>query len=189
MVCLDAPRPRNANATRTAILEAALERFAADSYDDVGMRDIARDVGVDAALISRYFGSKEDLFTAVMESCDTGGDLMSGDRAGWGLRVANELIYEQKTAGKFKGLLILLRSIGSAKATEIVQRGAQERFYGPFAQWVGGEDGMVRARLASSLLMGLKISKEVTGGFGLTDAQCEQLRDRLAATLQSFIDD
>ena len=55
------PRPRNAAATRTAILEAARERFAAESYDDVGMRDIARDVGVDAALISRYFGSKDDL--------------------------------------------------------------------------------------------------------------------------------
>ncbi|MEG1028483.1 MAG: TetR family transcriptional regulator [Brevundimonas sp.] len=53
MVLCDAPRPRNANATRQAILEAARERFCSDSYDDVGMRDVARDVGVDAALISR----------------------------------------------------------------------------------------------------------------------------------------
>ena len=66
------PRPRNAAATRTAILDAARERFAAESYDDVGMRDIARDVGVDAALISRYFGSKDDLFLAALDSCGDG---------------------------------------------------------------------------------------------------------------------
>ena len=63
MVLCDAPRPRNANATRQAILEAARERFCSDSYDDVGMRDVARDVGVDAALISRYFGSKAVSYT------------------------------------------------------------------------------------------------------------------------------
>ena len=61
------PRPRSAAATRTAILDAARERFAAESYDDVGMRDIARDVGVAAALISRYFGSKDGLYTACVE--------------------------------------------------------------------------------------------------------------------------
>ena len=55
-------------ATRQAILDVARERFTAHSYDDVGMRDIAREVGVDAALVSRYFGSKEDLFTAALDS-------------------------------------------------------------------------------------------------------------------------
>ena len=34
MLC-PGPRPRNAAATRTAILDAARERFAAESYDDV----------------------------------------------------------------------------------------------------------------------------------------------------------
>ena len=81
MVSCDVARPRNANATRQAILEAARVRFCADSYDEVGMRDVARDVGVDAALISRYFGSKEDLFVAVLESCKNGRDLMDGLRS------------------------------------------------------------------------------------------------------------
>ena len=35
-------RPRNAAATRAALLEAARTLFARDGYDDVGMRDIAR---------------------------------------------------------------------------------------------------------------------------------------------------
>ena len=88
------PRPRNAAATRTAILEAARDRFAAESYDDVGMRDIARDVGVDAALISRYFGSKDDLFLAALDSCSDGSTLMSGDKSEFGRRVAHEIVFE-----------------------------------------------------------------------------------------------
>ncbi len=188
MFCHAAPRPRNAEATRAAILNAALERFARESYDDVGMRDIARDVGVDAALVSRYFGSKEDLFASVMDNCDNGGGLMAGDRATFGARVAREVIFEPKSENKLKGLLILLRSISSTKAMEIVQRGANERFYAPFTQWVGGEDSAVRARLAAGCIMGMAVSREVTGGFGLSPDECDRMADRMGRMLQDIID-
>jgi AcrR family transcriptional regulator len=186
--CQPFTRRRDAAATRGAILDAAMLRFAAESYDDVGMRDIARDVGVDAALVSRYFGSKEDLFCAVLDGCDNGTSLMSGDRADWGRRVARELVYERKPESKLRGMLILLRSIGSAKANELVQRSAQERFHGPFAQWIGDPDGAVRARLAAGLIMGMAIGKELSGGFNLTAEECERMCARLAVTLQGFID-
>ncbi len=183
-----APRPRNAEATRTAILNAALERFSRESYDDVGMRDIARDVGVDAALVSRYFGSKEELFERVLESCDSGSELTNGDRATFGARVAHEVVFEPKRETKLKGLLILLRSIGSAKASEIARSRAQTRFYGPLADWVGGPDGIVRARLAAAFIMGMAISRDVTGGFNMTPAQCRTMADRMARMLQDVID-
>lgn len=188
MFCHVAPRPRNAEATRAAILNASLERFARESYDDVGMRDIAGDVGVDAALVSRYFGSKEDLFASVLSTCDNGGALMAGDRETFGRRVAREVIFEAKSETKLKGLLILLRSIASAKAMEIVQRSANERFYGPFAEWVGGEDGPIRARLAAAFIMGMAVSREVTGGFGFSADQCERMAERMGGMLQDIID-
>lgn len=188
MFCHVAPRPRNAEATRAAILNAAQERFARESYDDVGMRDIAGDVGVDAALVSRYFGSKEDLFTSVLDSCSNGSELMDGDRAQFGRRVAHEVIFEPKKEGKLKGLLIMLRSVGSTKAMELVQRTGSERFFNPFAEWVGGEDAMVRARLAAATIMGMAVSREITGGFGLTPDECERMETRMAGILQGIID-
>jgi len=188
LFCHLTPRPRNAEATRAAILNAARDRFARESYDDVGMRDIAGDVGVDAALVSRYFGSKEELFEVVMDSCDNGGDLMAGDRADFGRRVAREVIFEGKSESKLKGLLILLRSISSTKAMEIVQRGANARFYGPFADWVGGPEAAVSARLAAAFIMGMAVSREITGGFGFTPAQCERMAERMGAVLQELID-
>jgi AcrR family transcriptional regulator len=188
LFCHVAPRPRNAEATRAAILAAARGRFARDSYDDVGMRDIAGDVGVDAALVSRYFGSKEELFVAVLDSCENGADLMAGDRHDFGRRVAQEVVFEAKSESKLRGLLILLRSIGSAKAMELVQRTGHERFFKPFAEWVGGENAAVRARLATGFIMGMAVSREITGGYDLTPADCDRMRDRMAAILQSIID-
>lgn len=188
MFCHVAPRPRNAEATRAAILTAACGRFARESYDDVGMRDIAGDVGVDAALVSRYFGSKEELFVSVLDSCENGADLMAGERQDFGQRIAHEAIFEAKSASKLRGLLILLRSIGSTKAMELVQRAGNERFFKPFADWVGGPDAAVRARLASGFIMGMTVSREITGGYGMTPAECDQMCDRMASILQSIVD-
>ncbi|ORB29895.1 TetR/AcrR family transcriptional regulator [Mycolicibacterium parafortuitum] len=60
-------RPRNAEATRAGILTAARARFGADGYDRTTLRAIAADVGVDPALVIRYFGNKQQLFAAAAE--------------------------------------------------------------------------------------------------------------------------
>lgn len=196
MVICDVPRPRNANATRQAILQAARERFCSESYDDVGMRDIARDVGVDAALISRYFGSKEDLFVAVLDSCKNGRDLMEGAREDFGERLAREIVYGDLApcaadgdGARMRGLLILLRSVGSTKAMDVVQRTSNNRFFEPLTQWIGGADAPVRARLAAGLIMGMAIGRELSDGYSsLDEAQKDSLCRRTAVALQGLID-
>jgi AcrR family transcriptional regulator len=60
-------RPRNATQTRADILASARRRFATDGYDRTTLRAIAADVGVDAAMVTRYFGSKQDLFATATE--------------------------------------------------------------------------------------------------------------------------
>lgn len=52
--------------TRERIREAARELFLADGYRDVTMRAIAAAAGVDVALVSYYFGSKNGVFSAAM---------------------------------------------------------------------------------------------------------------------------
>lgn len=52
--------------TREAIRLAARTRFLTDGYQDVTLRSVAADAGVDVALISYYFGSKQGLFGAAM---------------------------------------------------------------------------------------------------------------------------
>ncbi len=183
------PRPRNAAVTREAIMTAARGRFARYSYDDVGVRDVAGDVGIDAALISRYFGSKEDLFAAVLDSCEPGADLFSGPRESFGARVADQIVFHPKQGDKLQGMQIMLRSIGSAKASEAVQNSANANFFRPFSDWLGGPDAAVRVRIIAGLMMGLAVSRELGGGFGLDEAENRSLRDRLAVKIQALVDD
>ena len=47
---------------------------------------------------------------------------MSGEKSEFGARVANEIVFEPNKAEKLKGMSIMLRSIGSAKAAEMSRR-------------------------------------------------------------------
>ncbi len=60
-------RVRNARETRADILAAARVRFGSDGYERTTLRAVAADVGVDPALVIRYFGNKQDLFAAAAE--------------------------------------------------------------------------------------------------------------------------
>ncbi|MBP2472134.1 AcrR family transcriptional regulator [Crossiella equi] len=60
-------RRRSAPATKAAILEAARARFSAEGFERVRLRDVAADVGVDAAMVVRYFGTKDNLFAEAAE--------------------------------------------------------------------------------------------------------------------------
>ena len=55
-------------ATRAAILEAAKKLFAAKGFGAATVRDICTEAGANIALVSRYFGSKSELYAEVCRS-------------------------------------------------------------------------------------------------------------------------
>lgn len=56
--------------TRDTILAHGKRLFWTLGYANVSVRDVTRAAGVDAALVSRYFGSKLGLFRATLENMD-----------------------------------------------------------------------------------------------------------------------
>ena len=58
-------RPGNAD-TRGEIVQAATRVFAAKGYDGTSLRAVAREAGVDPALVHHYFEGKAGLFVAAM---------------------------------------------------------------------------------------------------------------------------
>src|SRR6516165_5702651 len=105
-------RRRDAAATRQAILEAATGRFAAQGYERAGVREIAADAGVTAALVNRYFGSKEGLFAEVIGRALDMGHLLEGQRGDLADHLARAVVNGGDDApdGVLTPLLLLLHS-------------------------------------------------------------------------------
>jgi AcrR family transcriptional regulator len=63
-----APQKRNANATRAKILQSALGEFSERGFRAASADHIAERCGVNKRMIYYYFGSKEGLYLAALES-------------------------------------------------------------------------------------------------------------------------
>lgn len=62
-----ARRTMSKSETIDELLESAIRHFARDGYEGASLRDIAKEVDVTLSSIDRYFGSKAELFRAVLK--------------------------------------------------------------------------------------------------------------------------
>src|SRR5215468_4946904 len=117
-------RKRDAAATRDATLEAATRRFATQGYERAGVREIAADAGVTAALVNRYFGSKEALFAEVIRRALDMAHLLQGQRANLADHLARVVVYGREDAqdGVLTPLLLLLHSATAPGAVKLFRR-------------------------------------------------------------------
>ena len=61
------PRTRDADRSRTAILDAAETLFAQRGFDSVSLQEIGDAAGLSRGTPNYFFGSKQDLYVAVLE--------------------------------------------------------------------------------------------------------------------------
>ena len=177
-------RKRDAAATRAAILQAARRRFASQPFEQVGVREVAADAGVDAALITRYFGSKEDLFHEVVNDCPDASEIWSGDRSTFGERTAQEIAGKGHEGG-FEHIFVALRSTASPRASQIARGAMKRHLLDPLADWLGGEDREVRARLLLAYFMGGVVSRAMAPEDAATN---EKMLARLSEDVQRVVD-
>ncbi len=179
-------RPRNAVTTRAAILDAARVAFTDMGYASAGVRDIAAVAGVNAALVIRYFGSKEGLFAASVAEGFEIGDLLAGDRATFGERLAWYLFLKEQGGG-FDPLLMLC-SASNAHAAPLLREALDTQFVRPLAAWLGGKDATVRAGLIAAYLTGLSVLRGVLRSESLATAEGETFVALVAPVLQAYAD-
>ena len=181
-------RRRNASATREAILRAALIAFSRSGYDGAGVREIARDAGVTAMLVNRYFGSKEALFSAAVAVIFREARLLSGNLATLSREVSLGLVRETPIAENATDpLLLTLRSASNPKAATILRESISRRFQDPLATSLVGPQAAQRAALCLALIAGFQFMHRVIGLAALTETNSERLARRLEALFQLLI--
>ena len=179
-------RSRNASITKADILSAARTAFANHGYEQVGIREIAAAVGVNAALVVRYFGSKEALFkAAVTEGFNLSG--LISERSEFGQALARYIL-SKRERGQLEPTLALLRSASNPQAAELMRSLLDEQFIRPLAKWLGGENAEVRAGLIAAQILGLALAREVIESKSLNRVKLETLIQESGTLLQALVD-
>ena len=181
--------------TRLAILESAHDAFIKRGYDQLGVREIAAGADVTAALVNRYFGSKQGLLKAVLQDDNDYSELYEGPREEMGLRLARFLISGHLTrkSGELLSvntdrLLIFARSVGCEEALPILREHLAEKITGPLTEALTGGNLEAKASLMMSHFFGFLVIHRVVGAACAVKAKCEAVEELLAASLQTIID-
>lgn len=151
---------RDAVATRQRILDAARQHFLSAGFDQVGVREIARDAGVDPALVNRYFGGKEQLFAEAV----VGPGKIEWLEAATPENLAGLMvdgIFDKDDQHGVEVLGALVRSASDPKAGAIVRRHIETSIIEPFAKLIGGGDADTRASLIVCLFAGITMMHDV----------------------------
>ncbi len=180
------PRSRNATQTRADILKAAQRLFSQRGYEHVGVRDIAAEVGINAALVIRYFGSKDELFAEAVTDAFRLEDLLEEDKHGVG-EVLVRYLMQEESDDTFYPVLALLRSASSPHGATLLRQGLETHFIQPLAQWLEGENRPLRASLIASTLLGVAIMQDVLYITPLRESSVETIVAQVAPVIQRYI--
>jgi AcrR family transcriptional regulator len=185
-------RPPGRSQTRAQILEVARHRFLTEGYQRVTLRSIAAAAGVDAALISYFFGSKRGLFGAAMSLAANPADvldrLLQGELNTFPERVIRTVItvWDEPQAGA------PLRAMIDAAAHEpevnrLVREMLEREMITRIAERLRGADATRRAAVATAQIGGLIFARYVLRIEPLASMSADELSAHYAPVLRAAL--
>jgi AcrR family transcriptional regulator len=150
--------------TKERIRDAARTRFLAEGYQAVSLRSIAAEAGVDVALVSYYFGSKQGLFAATMalpmNPADIFQEVLRGDldtlpeRA---LRALTGVWDDDATGGPLRALAVT--AVSDPEVTRLLRELVSRELIDQLAARLGSPDGRERAAAFVAQMAGVIFSR------------------------------
>lgn len=184
-------RPGNTD-TRAAILDAARIRFADTGFDKTSIRAIAGDADVDPALVHHYFGTKQQLFAAVVEfPADPEATLTAVDGAPLdelGATIVRAVVgVWDSPAGP--GIVAMVRSIFGGGETnlarsfllQVVLERVRVRIATPT------DDGRARVALAAAQMVGLLTARKIVGIEPLASMPIDEVVAAVGPSVQRYL--
>lgn len=177
--------------TREAIVAAARRQFAELGYDRATLRGIAGEAGVDAALVVRFYGSKESLFREVMAlppaTAEAMARLVDGDRATVGRRFAEAVVGLLEDPRTRPIVLGRIRSASSHPDAAALVRETVTRDVGRVAAALTDDRPETRAVLVGSQVVGLALARHVVRVEPLASLPASDVIDYVAPIFQHYL--
>ena len=185
------PEGSKSERTKLRIQQAAAKLFASRSFETVSTRAIAKEAGVDAALIHHYFGSKEGLFQAVLNAAIRPEQLealvVAKSPEDWGRQLvrAADKVWTAPAAPALKAVVRRVLVGHEGMLREFVTRSLLNRF---LSHIKGPEpERRLRASLIGSQMSGLVIARHIVGIEPLASLSTDEVANLIGPVLQHYI--
>lgn len=179
--------------TRTDVLVAARELFAANGFAAASVRAIAAAAGVDPAMVHHHFGTKHDLFLAAVQAPADPAKLLprvlAGDPDRLGERIVSMLLHVWDPANGGGPLALLRTAVNEPGYAPLLREFLLTQVVGPLLDYVGVpvDEREVRGGLVTTQLVGVAVGRFVLGVPGVSAADTTTLVAATGATVQRYL--
>ncbi len=177
--------------TREDILAAARHLFSRRGYSGTSIRSIAREAGVDPALVHHYYRSKADVFAAAVDDALRPSELVAEDELDvdeLGEALVRRFLERVESVAAGDSLLAVLRSaVTHDEVAERLRTFLAREVYARVEQAIPRPDPALRAALAGSALVGLALSRLVLRVEALARADREAIVRAVGPTVQRYL--
>ena len=185
-------RPGPETGSRAAIIEAARRLFLERGYEETSLRAIGAAAGVDAALVTHFFGSKANLLEAAVQwpfdPSVAVPRLLSGRRDQVGRRVVRQMTRTWDEEQQRNPILTLLRAASAEpRAAELLGAFLRTRLLGPLLAALGSDRAELRGELVISQLAGLGMTRYILRLEPLASAPADDVVKWIGPTVQRYL--
>lgn len=174
--------------TQKLILESASKLFRTGGFTNTGLRQIAADAGVEASLIIRHFGSKEELFMRAL-NYDQQNELTEVPTKVLGTSMVEYMFNNSDDPqSALYTFGTLLRASDNERVYQQLRQNVEDTMVSNIREYLTGEDIELRARLMTAIMVGLMTQMYVICDEMLLNEPREKIIQRYGAALQQIID-
>jgi AcrR family transcriptional regulator len=185
-------RPPGTSDTRGRILKCARNLFARNGFDKTSIRAIAKDAGVDPALVHHYFGTKTELFAAAIDIPIDPMDVIGAlrdvpvEQIGYVLPSILLPLWDSELG---KGFIATLRSILAGGEVSLLRSFFQELITAEVGSRVDNPPGSggIRVQFVVSQLVGVMMARYILELDPFTSLPVEQIAQTIGPNLQRYL--
>jgi AcrR family transcriptional regulator len=175
--------------TRTLIVRSAAEEFGRGGFDATSMRAIAREAGVDPALVRHYFSDKAQLFSEAIAAPMRPDQLvrraLDGSPEEMGANLVRYIVSTLDEPGVSDRIVRMMHTAMTQEfAAELFREFLMRAVLTPIAQSVSEHDVDQRASFAAAQVIGLVMARYATPIEPMASATTDEVVAQIGPVLQ-----
>jgi AcrR family transcriptional regulator len=161
-------------------------------FAGTSIRAVAREAGVDAALVHHYFDSKDELFIESMalpiDPRQVAARVVTGPPEELGRRIVTTFLGVWESPDGQQRMKAILRSVVSSdEVARLMREGITQMIIAPVSETLGVPDAKLRVSLVATQLIGIAMTRYLIELDPVASTPVAELVDRIAPVIQLYL--